>query len=157
MSSESATVGSKSTTTQLALGHVGPNSHGLHPFFVHFPVAFLGTAYSLDVASSFLRGPTLATVAKLGYQLNWMGILFAVPASLTGFAEYTNVVDTHPAKKLGQYHAGLNTAVGIESSSIFLNQLSWCLRVQLVVETLYPGLPSYPGKHNSQWGGTSAS
>jgi len=80
----------------LGQGKVGSNSHPLHPSMVHWPVALLTTGFMLDGLELFRRKvapkalttflPSSATNILAHYSTAG-GVLFAIPAVVTGLAE----------------------------------------------------------------------
>ena len=72
------------------------SSKPVHPAAVHFPIAFLGLAYGLDLAHTFsgsLPGfianniPGAADISRITYFLFSLGLITALPAWITGVRE----------------------------------------------------------------------
>lgn len=85
--------------------------HAVHPATVHFPIAFLGLSYTLDVGYKYapvifksvpgLNLLPLATVPATSYFLLSIGLLTAVPAIATGVPELLGMIARQDlAKKL---------------------------------------------------------
>jgi len=115
-------------------GKFGSNSHPVHPATVHFPIAFLTLANILNILyGTSLYLPAIfpfdndqentGTITILAYFLNAVGILSAIPAVLTGFAELYAMYSTRglftedgssgkkkldPIVRITLTHAGLN-------------------------------------------------
>lgn len=84
--------------------------HPLHPAFVHIPTALWPAAWVFDLLSQFQ--PNNAYV-QLSFFAGLLGLLVALPAIPTGFADWTDIRREKPAWKLGLYHMGLNVIVSI--------------------------------------------
>lgn len=80
-------------------------SHPVHPSTVHFPIAFLtganvmnlvyGVATYFPALSPFeVDTPNTGMLSIAGYFLNVIGLITAVPALLTGFAELYAMVQS---------------------------------------------------------------
>lgn len=76
--------------------HTNIPSKPVHPAFVHFPIAFLGLAYAMDILHQL--GPNLPSIitsnlplstdlTRASYNLLTLGLLFAIPAVLSGVRE----------------------------------------------------------------------
>lgn len=134
------------------------NRHPVHPAFVHHPIAFWSVSYLLDlaygaathpataktVAGIYDVAPYLGEMAKFSYYLNILGLLFAVPAVLSGgqqlmqmikkqdlaakFEKSQNKTQTaqkmHPKMKLGFAHAAMNDAC------VAMSAYQWWMRSQ---------------------------
>ena len=121
-----------------------PNSHPAHPAFVHHPIAFWSVSYLLDllygattnpstvktVTSIYNVTPYLGDIAKFSYFLNALGLIFAVPAVLSGGQQLMTMIKKqdlaakfeksqnksataqkmHPKMKLGFAHAAMMDA-----------------------------------------------
>ncbi|KIW07520.1 uncharacterized protein PV09_01483 [Verruconis gallopava] len=80
--------------------------HPAHPVFVHHPIAFLSMSYALDiiygvathpftakaVASVYDVTPYLGDVAKFSHYFNMLGLVFAVPAVLSGGQQLMSMI-----------------------------------------------------------------
>ncbi|KAI9138520.1 hypothetical protein BKA69DRAFT_766500 [Paraphysoderma sedebokerense] len=104
-----------SSIHQVLIGHVGEHSHPLHPGFVHFPLAFYSLAYTLDILSlskqvipRYLPFPGFIGAA---WYLHAAGVITAVPAAITGIAEYFVIRKQSPARSWSILHGGLNVAI----------------------------------------------
>jgi nitrite reductase/ring-hydroxylating ferredoxin subunit/uncharacterized membrane protein len=74
--------------------------HPLHPVLTDLPIGFWTSAFTLDLVGG-RRGRRAAT------QLVAWGVLSAVPAALTGAADWGDT--TGPARRIGLVHAAANT------------------------------------------------
>jgi len=120
----------------VTLGKFGNNSHPVHPATVHFPLAFLTLANTLNLLyGSTLYLPSnpfftrdkenLATLTILGYASNVLGMVASIPAIVTGSAELFAMIQSNglyqtdeagqkklvPKVKMTLMHAGLNDIV----------------------------------------------
>ena len=83
--------------------------HPLHPALVHIPTALWPAALIFDVLSQF--GDNI--FARLAFYAILVGLVFALPAIPTGFADWTDIGREKPAWKLGLYHMILNVIITI--------------------------------------------
>lgn len=83
--------------------------HPLHPALVHIPTALWPAAFIFDVLSRF--GESI--FAQLAFYAILLGLIFALPAIPTGFADWTDIRREKPAWKLGLYHMILNLVITI--------------------------------------------
>jgi uncharacterized membrane protein len=84
--------------------------HPLHPALVHIPTALWPIAWIFDLFSQFRADNVFVQVAFYAGLLGLVVALFAIP---TGFADWTDIRPEKPAWKLGLYHMGLNVVVSI--------------------------------------------
>ena len=84
--------------------------HPLHPALVHIPTALWPIAWVFDVISQFQADNI---IVQLAFYAGLLGLLVALPAIPTGFADWTDIRREKPAWKLGLYHMGLNVIVSI--------------------------------------------
>lgn len=84
--------------------------HPLHPALVHIPTALWPSAFLFDVLSQFR--PDNAFV-QLAFYAILLGLLVAVLAIPTGYADWTDIRPEKPAWKLGLYHMILNILVSV--------------------------------------------
>jgi len=80
----------------LGLGKFGKNGHPIHPSTVHWPLAFLSTAYGLDGLTMLIRkdiisvrsiGTFINDLPRVSFYCHILGVLTALPAAATGIAE----------------------------------------------------------------------
>lgn len=87
-----------------------PLGHPSHPLFIHFPAGLLPAAFFLDLASQVWPDRALGRVA--GFNLG-LGLAGAVPAALTGLADYLGMVGGSRKKQVATRHLIAQlTAVG---------------------------------------------
>lgn len=84
--------------------------HPLHPALAHIPTALWLMAWVFDLFSQ-LRGDNV--FVQLGFYAGAFGLVVALFAIPTGFADWTDIRPEKPAWKLGLYHMGLNVVVTI--------------------------------------------
>lgn len=84
--------------------------HPLHPALVHIPTALWPSAFLLDVISQFRAENTLV---QLSFYAMLLGLIVALLAIPTGYADWTDIRPEKPAWKLGLYHMILNGIVSI--------------------------------------------
>jgi uncharacterized membrane protein len=126
------------TMRKLLTGNVGSSSHPIHPSTVHFPIAFLSLSFAFDTLTGLTRGGYLPSslnawghehisdFAFSSYGLNVLGLITAIPATITGAAELLSMIQAkgyfrrvekdamvldngiNPRVKLGIAHALLN-------------------------------------------------
>jgi uncharacterized membrane protein len=94
--------------------------HPLHPALVHIPTALWPAALVFDLLSRFRGENVFVQLAYYAIVLGLIGALLAIP---TGFADWTDIRREKPAWKLGLYHLILNVVVSI------LWAINWGLRV----------------------------
>jgi uncharacterized membrane protein len=85
-------------------------NHPLHPALVHIPTGLWISAFFMDLASRFW--PANAIV-QLAFYAILFGLLIAVLAIPTGYADWTDIRPEKPAWKLGLYHMIFNVVVTI--------------------------------------------
>ena len=84
--------------------------HPLHPALAHIPTALWPIAWIFDLFSQFRADNVFVTLAFYAGLLGLIVALFALP---TGFADWTDIRREKPAWKLGLYHMGINIVVTI--------------------------------------------
>ena len=94
--------------------------HPLHPALVHIPTALWPTALVFDLLSRFREENVFV---QLAYYAILLGLIVALLAIPTGFADWTDIRREKPAWKLGLYHLILNVVVSI------LWAINWWLRM----------------------------
>jgi len=82
--------------------------HPLHPALVHIPTALWPTAFVFDLLSQFNAENTFVQLAFYAILLGLLAALAAIP---TGYADWTDIRREKPAWKLGLVHMILNLAV----------------------------------------------
>jgi len=84
--------------------------HPLHPALVHIPTALWPSAFAFDLLSQF-RGDNV--FVQLAFYAILLGLLVALLAIPTGYADWTDIRREKPAWKLGLYHMILNVIISI--------------------------------------------
>ena len=84
--------------------------HPLHPALVHIPTALWPAAFAFDLLSQFRPDNVFV---QLSFYTILLGLLIALLAIPTGFADWTDIRPEKPAWKLGLYHMILNIVVSI--------------------------------------------
>ncbi len=84
--------------------------HPLHPALVHIPTALWPSALLFDVISQFQPENVFV---QLAFYAILFGLLVALLAIPTGYADWTDIRPEKPAWKLGLYHMILNVLVSI--------------------------------------------
>ena len=84
--------------------------HPLHPALVHIPTALWPVALIMDVIAQIR--PDNAFV-QLAFFAILLGLIVAVLAIPTGYADWTDIRPEKPAWKLGLYHMILNGIISI--------------------------------------------
>jgi uncharacterized membrane protein len=82
--------------------------HPLHPALVHIPTALWPSALLMDICSQF---QTDNAFVQLSFYAIATGLIVAVLAIPTGYADWTDIRPEKPAWKLGLYHMILNGVV----------------------------------------------
>ncbi len=85
--------------------------HPLHPALVHVPTALWPAALVFDVLSRFGNGNNL--FVQIAFYAILFGLLVALLAIPTGYADWTDIRREKPAWKLGLYHMGLNLTIWV--------------------------------------------
>lgn len=94
--------------------HGRPLGHAAHPLLTDAPIGFWASSTVLDLAGG--SGSHRAADRLLG-----LGVLSAVPASVTGLADWA--VSDRRTQRVGTVHAGLNTvALGLYATSWLLRR-----------------------------------
>ena len=84
--------------------------HPLHPALVHIPTALWPSAFLVDLISQFREDNAFV---QLSFYAIMLGLVVAVLAIPTGYADWTDIRPEKPAWKLGLYHMILNVIVSI--------------------------------------------
>jgi uncharacterized membrane protein len=84
--------------------------HPLHPALAHIPTALWPSAFAFDLLSQ-LR-PENAFI-QLSFYSILLGLLAALLAIPTGYADWTDIRPEKPAWKLGLYHMIMNGVISI--------------------------------------------
>jgi uncharacterized membrane protein len=129
------------------------DSHPLHPAIVHWPLAFLTSAFGIDVLLPMLQYlptdiakfvPSSTELTRISYYALSAGLLTAVPALISGILQAGSVMKKQgdiyeadkktlkPKVKTLFTHAGLNDAVLLASTGY------WWLRRRSGGETFQP-------------------
>lgn len=113
-------------------------NHPLHPALVHIPTALWPAAFLFDLLA---QSGGDNTFVQLSFYAILIGLIVAVLAIPTGFADWTDIKREKPAWKLGLYHMLLNLTVFV------LWGINLALRVQTVqsAETVPMGLLALSG------------
>ena len=82
--------------------------HPLHPALVHIPTALWPAAFVSDLLSRFQNDNVWV---QLAFYAILVGLVFAVLAIPTGYADWTDIKPDKPAWKLGLYHMIINAFV----------------------------------------------
>lgn len=85
-----------------------PFGHPLHPFLIHFPLSLFLLSFIMDIVMLLGWRSPLAPEAVLAMIV--LGIVMAVPAALTGVADYQGIRRDDPARRIGLAHMLLNLA-----------------------------------------------
>jgi uncharacterized membrane protein len=126
----------------IGLGKFGSNGHPIHPSTVHWPIAFLSVAWVLDLACT-LTGESHSTFASLGlgsrsnelarmaYYCHALGVLTAIPATITGAVELYAMISSkglwqriHKKSDGSNIYSGLNPTVRIGLIHAALNDIA---------------------------------
>ena len=84
--------------------------HPLHPALVHIPTALWPAAFVFDLISQS-RNENI--FVQLAFYAIAVGLIIAVLAIPTGFADWTDIKPDKPAWKLGLYHMIINLGVTV--------------------------------------------
>lgn len=87
--------------------------HPLHPALVHIPTSLWPAALVFDLLSRARGGGNI--FVQLSFYSVLFGVLVALLAIPTGYADWTDIRREKPAWKIGLYHLGLNVVVWILS------------------------------------------
>ena len=82
--------------------------HPLHPALVHIPTALWPSAFVFDLISQFRNDNVFV---QLAFYAIAVGLIVAVLAVPTGYADWTDIKPDKPAWKLGLYHMLINLFV----------------------------------------------
>jgi uncharacterized membrane protein len=82
--------------------------HPLHPALVHIPTALWPTGFVFDLLSQFNAENTFVQLAFYAILLGLLAALAAIP---TGYADWTDIRREKPAWKLGLIHLILNVII----------------------------------------------
>jgi uncharacterized membrane protein len=94
--------------------------HPVHPMLVVFPLGLLVTGAIFDLMHLISDN---GTFAEVGFWMISAGIIGAVLAAATGFADWTGIPAGTRAKRIGLLHGGLNAVV------LVLFAIAWLARV----------------------------
>ncbi|MEH1127239.1 DUF2231 domain-containing protein [Micromonospora sp. CPCC 206061] len=94
--------------------------HPVHQMLVVFPLGLLVTGTVFDLIHIVSDN---GTFAEVGFWMISAGIIGAVLAALTGFADWTSIPRDTRAKRVGALHGALNAVV------LVLFAISWLVRV----------------------------
>ncbi|MFC0527407.1 DUF2231 domain-containing protein [Phytohabitans kaempferiae] len=94
--------------------------HPVHPMLVVFPLGLFVTGTIFDLIHLFSDN---GVFAEVGFWMISAGIIGAVLAALTGFADFTSIPSGTRAKRVGRVHGLLNAAV------LVLFVIAWLIRV----------------------------
>jgi uncharacterized membrane protein len=84
--------------------------HPLHPALVHIPTALWPAALVFDLLSTIYEDNVFVQLAFYAILIGLIAAVFAVP---TGYADWTDIRREKPAWRLGLYHMILNVFVSI--------------------------------------------
>ena len=84
--------------------------HPLHPALVHIPTALWPAAWAFDLISQFRADNVFVQLAFYAGMVGLILALFAIP---TGFADWMDIRREKPAWKLGLYHMSLNLVISV--------------------------------------------
>lgn len=76
-------------------------SHPIHAVLIHFPTAFLPTAFLFDLAGFYLRDPNLSIFA---IYLFGLGVLSGTVAAIFGILDYLRLNPNHAAWSKASLH-----------------------------------------------------
>jgi uncharacterized membrane protein len=97
--------------------------HPIHPMLVAFPVAFYTGSLAAFIAYSLNHD---VFWFKVGYVLNFAGVITAVVAALPGFIDWLFIPGATKAKKTGILHMLCNVvALGLFALNIWLIKGDW--------------------------------
>ncbi|BCB91683.1 DUF2231 domain-containing protein [Phytohabitans suffuscus] len=94
--------------------------HPVHPMLVVFPLGLFVTGTIFDLI--YLVSDN-GTFAEVGFWMISAGIIGAVLAALTGFADWTKIPSGTRAKRIGRVHGALNSVM------LVLFAIAWLVRV----------------------------
>jgi nitrite reductase/ring-hydroxylating ferredoxin subunit/uncharacterized membrane protein len=86
-----------------------PLGHPLHVMLVHLPIGLWGLSFALDVIALF-DGASEKPMGKPALYTLVAGLFFAIPAAITGLADYSDIRRDHPARKDATWHLWLNVS-----------------------------------------------
>jgi uncharacterized membrane protein/nitrite reductase/ring-hydroxylating ferredoxin subunit len=86
-----------------------PVRHPLHPALVHFPIGLWLLSLLFDLITRW--GEPSNTLVLGAYYAMGAGLLMALVAAVTGFADWLEIRADHPAKRFANYHMGINLLV----------------------------------------------
>ncbi|MGZ9235977.1 MAG: DUF2231 domain-containing protein [Anaerolineales bacterium] len=84
--------------------------HPLHPALVHIPTALWPAAFAFDLLSQFRTDNAFVQLSFYGILLGLLVALLAIP---TGYADWTDIRPEKPVWKLGLSHMILNCVVSV--------------------------------------------
>jgi uncharacterized membrane protein len=85
--------------------------HPLHPALVHLPASLWPAGLIFDLIARYGNGGNV--LVQLSFYSIGLGLLVALLAIPTGYADWTDIRREKPAWRLGLIHLGLNAAVTI--------------------------------------------
>lgn len=97
--------------------------HPVHQMLVVFPLGLFVTGTIFDLIHLISDN---GTFAEVGFWMISAGLIGAVLAALTGFADWTSIPRDTRAKRVGALHGALNSAV------LLLFFISWLVRLDNV-------------------------
>jgi uncharacterized membrane protein/nitrite reductase/ring-hydroxylating ferredoxin subunit len=106
------------------------SKYPLHPWLVHFPIAFFVLSFVFDLLGFVPFGQGLA---RAGFYSMGLGVLASLLAAIPGFVDYSTIRNDHPAKKVATWHMALNlTMVAVFAVNLGLrfSSLDSATRVQ---------------------------
>lgn len=105
----SAIPATASALHRLASGDFANNPHPLHPYLAHFPAAFFVAAFTSDFWLKWIGNAAIGGVGlgQLSGALHAIAVGAAVPAALTGAAEYFNILSDPGRNTVGSSWIGL--------------------------------------------------
>ena len=86
-----------------------PLGHPLHVMLVHLPIALWLLSFAFDLIELF-GGPREKPVGKPALYTLLAGLFFAIPAAITGLADYSDIRRDHPAREDATWHLWLNVS-----------------------------------------------
>lgn len=111
-------------------GKIGRNSNPLHPAFVHAPVVLLPLSFLCDWLTlvpglSWILGIHHSQFHVFSYYLNLIALLAAIPATLTGLAEFLEVEAKQPSWNKVFIHMMMNIFALLVSALNWSNRSSY--------------------------------
>ncbi len=94
--------------------------HPIHPALATFPLGLFSTGVIFDIVRAITGN---STFSQVGFWTITAGLVGAILAAITGFADWTAIPVGTRAKAIGRLHGRLNAVVIL----VFL--ISWALRL----------------------------